>query len=137
MTNKIEGSCLCGAVTFSVKDDFKTFNLCHCTQCQKISGSAHVANLFTQPDNIEWLSGKEFVTRYDVPEREIRTEFCVKCGCNVPYVTHSGQNLLVPAGSLSRQPETMTPEQVIFWAERLDWYDHIEAVDKFDEYRTK
>lgn len=134
--NEIKGSCLCEAVTFSVKDEFKTFNLCHCKQCQKISGGAHVANLFTQPDNIEWLSGKEFITRYDVPGRQIRNEFCGKCGTNVPYVTHSGENLLVPAGTLSRQPQSMTPEQVIFWAERLEWYDHINNIEKFDEYRT-
>jgi len=134
-SNAIKGSCLCGAVTFSVKDEFKTFNLCHCAQCQKISGSAHVANLFTQPDNIEWLSGQEFITRYDVPGREIRNEFCSKCGTNVPYVTHSGQNLIVPAGCLSKQPSSMVPEQVIFWAERLEWYEHIGAVDKFDGFR--
>jgi len=45
----VSGSCLCGQVTFESKDDFQQFHLCHCIQCQKATGSAHAANLFTAP----------------------------------------------------------------------------------------
>lgn len=134
MTTKITGSCLCGDITYRLEDEFETYNLCHCSQCQKISGSAHVANLFTAPNNIEWLSGEEQLLKYDVPGRDIRNVFCKKCGCNMPYVTHSGRYLLVPAGSLDRTP-SLSPQQVIFWTERMDWYEHIGEVEKFDGFR--
>ena len=42
------GSCLCGAVKFEVHGDFDSFYLCHCRYCQKDTGSAHAANLFSQ-----------------------------------------------------------------------------------------
>ncbi|MCC3859716.1 GFA family protein [Pseudemcibacter aquimaris] len=134
MTNIINGSCLCGAVTFKLKDEFDTFNICHCKQCQQMSGSAHMANLFTATDNIEWLSGEDQIMTYDVPGREIRNSFCKSCGCNLPYITISGRSLLVPSGSLETEPVT-TPEQVIFWKERMSWYDDIHNVEKFDHWR--
>ena len=134
MTKTINGSCLCGQVTFQMDDDFRTYNLCHCSQCQKISGSAHMSNLFTRPQNIEWLSGQDHIVRYDVPGRQIRSEFCDKCGSPVPYITHSEQNLIVPAGALESAP-SMSPEQVIFWHERMEWYEDVEKVDKFDGFR--
>ncbi len=134
MTNMIKGSCLCGDVTFQVEDDFQTYNLCHCTQCQKLSGSAHMSNLFTKPDNIEWLSGKDKVKQYDVPGREMRTAFCTNCGCNMPYVTHSSGYLLVPAGVLDDEP-TYKPEQVIFWEERMPWYEELHEVERFKGFR--
>ena len=134
MTKRINGSCLCGAVTFEMDDEFKTYNLCHCAQCQKISGSAHVSNLFTAPDNINWLSGEDMIKSYDVDGRSIRNAFCGQCGSNVPYVTHSKRFLLVPAGSLDDKP-SIKPQQAIFWHERMDWYDEIGGIEKFDGFR--
>ena len=134
MTNMIKGSCLCGAVTFEVEDSFETYNLCHCEQCQKLSGSAHASNLFTKPDKINWLTGQEKIKQYDVPGREMRTVFCSDCGCSLPHVTHTSGYLVVPAGSLDAQP-TFKPEQVIFWEERMPWYEELHEVDKFNGFR--
>ncbi|MDP5031134.1 MAG: GFA family protein [Paraglaciecola sp.] len=122
MSNTLAGSCLCGTVTFSLKNEFKCFYLCHCRQCQKITGSAHVAHLFTQPDNIQWFSGEENITRYDDPKRSFSKVFCAQCGCGLPFVNKSGNALIVPAGVLDDQP-TITPSHNIFWAERAAWYD--------------
>ena len=50
--NNIAGSCLCGSVKFRVFGEVDTFYLCHCSRCQRSTGTAHVANIFTQPGNI-------------------------------------------------------------------------------------
>ena len=120
--NLISGSCLCGSVKFECKNSFEQFHLCHCNQCQKTSGSAHVSNLFTEPDNIEWLCGIEKIKRYDVPGRTISTAFCIECGSPVPYLSASDESLLVPAGSLDATPN-IAPQDNIFWTERAEWYD--------------
>ncbi|OZG73821.1 aldehyde-activating protein [Hahella sp. CCB-MM4] len=130
---KISGSCLCGKITFELDRDFKQFHLCHCTQCQKTSGSAHVSNLFTRPDNIFWLSGEELIRRFDVPGRSITNAYCDHCGCAVPYVSNSGKALVVPAGSLDGDPG-MTPQDHIFWAERAAWYEAGMDVPHFDGF---
>lgn len=135
MTDTIKGSCLCGAVTFKIRDDFQAFNFCHCAQCHKTTGAAFASNLKTATDNIEWLTGKELVKRYDVPGREIRTEFCSNCGCNVPYVNHSRTWLIVPAGSLESAPKNTGEKQIIFWPERHAWFDHMDGTEKFDGFR--
>jgi hypothetical protein len=46
MNEHHSGSCLCGAVTFTVEGAFDRFYLCHCSHCRKDTGSAHAANLF-------------------------------------------------------------------------------------------
>lgn len=43
MTTK--GSCLCGAVEYSYTGSPMTTALCHCTDCQKWSGSAYTSNV--------------------------------------------------------------------------------------------
>jgi hypothetical protein len=58
---KLMGGCLCGVVKFSLNEDFKAFYQCHCRQCQQLTGSAFASNLFTEPNNIEWLEGVDKV----------------------------------------------------------------------------
>ena len=119
---KINGSCLCNQIKFSCEDNFQQFHLCHCKQCQKTTGSAHVSNLFTSPDNVIWLAGKEHIIRFDMPGRSISSAFCSHCGSPVPYLSKTGKALVVPAGALDATP-TLNVQDNIFWEERADWYD--------------
>lgn len=129
----ISGSCLCGKVTFECHDKFEQFHLCHCAQCQKISGSAHVSNLFSKPDNIKWLSGVELVKRFDVSGKYISNCFCSECGCAVPYVSGSGNALIVPAGCLDQAP-SIDPQDHIFCSEKATWYEQAIDAPKFDKF---
>ena len=119
----ITGSCLCGAVCFEVDDNFQQLNLCHCVQCQRATGSAHASNLFTDPGNIRWTEGKEYVKRFDVPGRDISNAFCTECGSGLPYVSKTGKSLIVQAGVLNEAFASNPTVRNIFWSERADWYD--------------
>lgn len=131
--NTITGSCLCGEVTFNCQDKFDHFQLCHCTQCQKSSGSAHASNYFTTAENINWLSGKQTIKRYNVPGRAISSAFCQTCGSPVPYVSKSGKALIVPAGCLDSLPSQQL-ERHIFWCEKAAWYEQVSQVDKVEKF---
>ena len=37
----LKGSCLCGAVAFSVRDEFTYALNCHCSQCRRTTGAAY------------------------------------------------------------------------------------------------
>jgi hypothetical protein len=130
---KISGSCLCGETRFECGDRFSQFHWCHCSQCRKASGTAHAANLFTDPDNINWLKGQANSRRYDVPGRTITSAFCLYCGSPMPYLSKSGKALVVPAGSLDDEP-SIAPSDNIFWAERAGWYETGIAAEKFDGF---
>ncbi len=132
---KIQGSCLCGSVRFSCDNNFNQFHICHCRQCQKTSGSAHAANLFTAVDNITWLTGTALIRRYDLDDRAITSCFCQACGSPLPYLSGTGKALVVPAGSLDGQPNIAVDDH-IFWAERACWYDAALASTKFQGFPT-
>lgn len=133
MDDKIQGACLCGSVTFELDNAFRYFHLCHCTQCQKMTGSAHASNLFTVYDNIQWISGVEKVKRYDYRDRDFSNAFCLECGSHLPYTSKSGKFLIVPAGSLNRPPH-LSVQDNIFWCERANWYDEAINTTKFEKF---
>ena len=133
---KITGSCLCNSVRFECEDAIEHFHLCHCTQCQKATGSAYASNLFTGVKNITWLAGAELINRYDVPGRAISNAFCSQCGSAVPYASLSGESLVIPAGCLDDSPD-ITPKSHIFYAERVNWYEPALMSKKFNKLPDK
>jgi len=130
MTKKLSGSCLCGVVQYLVKDGFDAFYLCHCEQCQKVTGSGFAANILTTPDAISWVSGEDWLVNYEHPERAFSKAFCKVCGSGLPHINKSGKNLVIPAGSLD-QPLNLSPEANLFVSESPVWLDIGLSAKKF------
>ena len=120
MSKQLTGECLYGIIKFSVTDSFKAFYQCHCKQCQQITGSAFASNIFTDPDNIEWLSGQDSITNYEHPLRGFSKSFCNACGSALPFINKTKTSLIVPAGSLIELPD-IQPQANIFTSEEACW----------------
>ncbi|WP_300057038.1 GFA family protein [uncultured Roseobacter sp.] len=82
------GGCLCGAVTYTLKDEPAEIGACHCNMCRKWSGGIYIG-LEAKPDAVE-IKGAENLTAYASSEWAERA-FCTTCGSNLYYrVTASG-----------------------------------------------
>jgi hypothetical protein len=124
------GSCLCGTVRFEVHGDFDRFFLCHCEYCQKDTGSAHAANLFSHSAKLVWLSGAEAVTSFTLPGTRHNKSFCTLCGSALPNTQIAGL-LVVPAGCLDTKI-TMLPTAHIFSSSKAVWDEGLGEVPKFE-----
>lgn len=133
MSPKHNGSCLCAQVSFEIEGDFESFYLCHCQYCQKDTGSAHAANLFSTKAKLNFLSGIDQITSYQLPETRHRKSFCKKCGSALPSLQNKGALLVVPAGCLDSKLE-LKPQAHLFTASRASWDDSLETLKKFDRY---
>ncbi|MCM5557627.1 GFA family protein [Pleomorphomonas sp. JP5] len=125
------GSCQCGAVQFQVSGEFEAFFLCHCQRCRKDTGSAHAANLFSATAKLNWVSGRESIRSYRVPESRHEKSFCVTCGSAVPTVSAEGSLLVVPAGSLDSTID-IRPNAHICCSSRAEWDEGLETIPKLD-----
>ena len=75
---KIDGGCHCGTVRYEV-DPAKVV-ICHCTDCQQLSGSTFRTVVQTNPDTFQLLSGvpKIYVKTCESGNRREQT-FCPNC----------------------------------------------------------
>jgi hypothetical protein len=124
------GSCLCGTVSFTVEGDFDSFYLCHCKHCQKDTGSAHAANLFSQSAQLSWQAGEDAVTFYTLPESRHSKSFCKYCGSALPNTQNEGM-LVVPAGCLDTKV-TLPPTAHLFAASSASWEAKLSDVPKLE-----
>ncbi len=134
MSDFVNGGCLCGRVKFQVTGPFIAFHVCHCTQCQRSTGSAHASNIFSDRKNIKWLQGEDLVRRFDPDEADmISKAFCTHCGSLVPYISAKSGKLIIPAGGLSEDPG-IRPQDNIFWKDRAAWYDAVSQAPRFEAF---
>ncbi|KUJ15059.1 uncharacterized protein LY89DRAFT_589052 [Mollisia scopiformis] len=83
--NIVNGSCLCGAITFTLTGAPSTTVLCHCLSCKKSSGSAFQANGFYEnsqltlsPDSTAAM--KTYTDKSCDSSGTVDRVFCSTCG---------------------------------------------------------
>ncbi|MBL6853628.1 MAG: GFA family protein [Alphaproteobacteria bacterium] len=78
---KIEGGCHCGAVAYEAEVDPANVGICHCTDCQQLSGSPYRVTLPTPTQNFHLTRGmlKTYVKTGDSGTKRAQT-FCPECG---------------------------------------------------------
>jgi hypothetical protein len=75
----ITGGCNCGAVRFEVSEPFEASMYCHCTRCQRRSGTAASANARTSPEAFRIVQGDDRLRSWDPPDGAPKF-FCGDCG---------------------------------------------------------
>ncbi|WP_434339818.1 GFA family protein [Motilimonas cestriensis] len=131
MNNQHFGSCLCGSTKYTLSGDFQSFFLCHCTRCQKGTGSAHAANLFATDSSLTWLQGESNVKIYQYPNSLHRKSFCQNCGSALPTYIKNINCVVVPAGSLD-SPVPISPTAKIFVSNSASWLKNTGYVPCFN-----
>jgi len=130
------GSCICGAVRFSIAPPYRGFQYCHCSRCRKVTGSAHAANVFVPVAQFSWTAGEEHTRRHEVATAQyFCTGFCAVCGSTLPWVTRNGRTMVVPAGSLDDDPG-VRPTQSVYMASGAPWYVSCDALPQHDDKPT-
>ncbi len=77
--SRVQGSCLCGDVRFSVQLPTLFCAHCHCTMCQRAHGAGYVTWFAIPVEGLRYASGEDRVVRYPSSDHGTRT-FCSRCG---------------------------------------------------------
>ena len=75
----LTGGCMCGRVRFEVSEPLVSAGYCHCTRCQRRTGTAASVSGRIAPGSLRILSGDELVDAYE-PEDGFVKVFCSACG---------------------------------------------------------
>jgi hypothetical protein len=131
----LSGSCLCKSVAYEMSPPFLFFHHCHCSRCQKSSGSAYSTNILVKATQFRWIRGEDLVGRWELPEAQYYcTGWCTRCGSKLPWQSRNEKGYIVPVGTLDSDPECH-PEKNIYWASRPPWYANPADLPTLDEDR--
>jgi hypothetical protein len=76
----LQGGCLCGAIRYEVTAPFLSAGYCHCTRCQRRTGTGSSANGRVPQSGFRLLSGTELLRKWEPPQGGVSKLFCGTCG---------------------------------------------------------
>lgn len=116
----LTGSCLCGAVRFEITAPFASAGFCHCTHCQKRTGTPSSLNGRVPQSGFRLLSGADRLRAFQ-PPGGVPKLFCATCGGHL----FSGdpladEEVAVRLGALDGDPG-IRPEYRMFVGSAASW----------------
>jgi len=115
---QLNGMCLCGAVRYTVADEFVYAANCHCSDCRRATGSAFKPFAGIEREKLRLTAGADRLLRYggDI-NHDIR---CNICGSFLYSVVRDGAYVHVVMGTLVDDP-TIRPTEHIFAGSKAGW----------------
>jgi len=117
---KISGSCHCGAITYEAEVDPERVTICHCTDCQTLSGSAFRVVVPANPFRL--LSGEPKAYLKSAESGRQRTQaFCANCGTSVYSADATNSKQFSIRVGTAREREKLIPKREVWCRSALGW----------------
>lgn len=104
MTEPLTGACGCGAVRYAIDAPPTAATYCHCTRCQRRSGTAASVQIQTVPGSFRIVAGEEHLAAWRPPDG-FEKWFCSACGSALFSRNPADhERVAVRMGTLDRDP---------------------------------
>jgi len=129
----ITGSCHCGEVQYQATVNPDKTMICHCSDCQQLSGTAFRTVVMSIPDGLTFTNGcvKEYIKTAQSGNKRAQG-FCANCGSAI-YATSVGEGEKVFGIRLGTvdQKAALIPKVQIWQRSSVNWLENISEIKSF------
>jgi hypothetical protein len=128
----IDGGCHCGYIKFEAEVDPATVGICHCTDCQVLTGSAYRVTVPAGKDTFRLVTGepKIYVKTAESGNRRAQV-FCPECGTRVyASALDDPQVFNVRLGTVAERA-ALEPRVQVWCRSALPWVTELGAIKQF------
>lgn len=118
-----EGGCLCGDLRYAMTGAPVRASVCHCTYCQRRTGSAFAVLPFFREGQLRLLRGTPSAYRHisDASGRWLEHGFCPRCGTTVTLRVERAPGAVGIPGGTFDDPRWFEPSRHIWTGSKLPW----------------
>jgi hypothetical protein len=131
---QIDGHCHCGHVRYEAEIDADSVSICHCTDCQQLTGTAFRVSVRARAGDVRLTANAPKLYRKIGGSGRPRLQyFCPECGSPL-FVTGEGEAAAVwgiRVGSITQRRE-LTPRLQKWCGSALPWLDDIAALPRIE-----
>ncbi|HEX3843783.1 MAG TPA: GFA family protein [Steroidobacteraceae bacterium] len=132
-TRVLSGRCFCGAVVYTVPDEFLYAANCHCSNCRRTTGSAFKPFAGIEREKLVLADGHESLMVFG--EEAAHDTHCKVCGSLLYSVVREGAYVHVAMGTLVDAPR-IRPNKHIFVGSKAPWFTITDGLPQFAEHAT-
>jgi|SRR5579872_7469416 len=132
---KVTGTCHCGQITYQAEVDPETVRICHCTDCQKLTGTVFRAAIPSLPGTFVLNGGtpKTYIKTAESGKQRVHA-FCPECGTPI-YATSSEPNPQVYGlrfGVIDQRAQLAPPKRQQWCRSALPWSMDLTQVERIE-----
>jgi hypothetical protein len=132
---KIDGGCHCGYITYEAEADPERTSICHCTDCQHLTGTVFRTSVPAAEGTFRLLSGVPTIYLKTAESGRQRVQaFCPRCGAPI-YATAPGDGpkiFNIRVGTM-RQRDQFAPKRQIWRRSQQSWLATVPALPSFEK----
>ena len=133
----VTGACHCGSIEFTAEVDASQVLVCHCTDCQTLSGSAFRVNARAPFESFKLTRGKpKTYVKIAESDAERLHGFCADCGTPLYSVAPVNPTLIFLRTGALHQRDSLRPAVQIWRRSTASWLHELESVPGSSEQQA-
>jgi hypothetical protein len=128
---KIDGGCHCVAIRFEASVSPKLVMICHCTDCQTMSGAPYRVNVRVLRDRFRIEGEPRRYTKTAASGATVETAFCGVCGTPLYSFKDGSDSINLRLGIVAQRAQ-LTPALQGFCESALPWALDIRAIERVE-----
>ncbi len=126
---QIEGGCHCGAIRYQGRVSPKLVTICHCTDCQTISGAPYRVMVPVLLANLQLHGEPKRYVKIGSSGDEVVTTFCGDCGSAIYSFKPGNDYVNLRLGGVAQRAQ-LAPVSQGFCRSALPWAFDISAIER-------
>jgi hypothetical protein len=127
----LAGKCFCGAVHYTVADEFVYAANCHCSGCRRTTGSAFKPFAGIEREKLAITEGGDNLMIFG--DENGHDAHCKVCGSLLYSLVRSGAFVHVAMGTLVDGP-AIRPTKHIFVGSKAPWFTITDDLPQYEEH---
>ena len=130
----VHGTCHCGAIAYEAEVDPARATICHCIDCQTLSGAAFRASVPARVEDFHLLRGapKIYVKTAESGNRRVQT-FCGDCGSPLYSADAVGAKVYMLRIGVMAERAHLPPQREIWCESALSWTRDLLPLPKIEK----
>ena len=140
-----EGGCVCGAVRYIARGDPARITICHCTWCQRRTGSAFGVEAVYKVEEVDFVGEEKSLKTYrhisETTGKWLDQYFCARCGTNLGLGLERAAGTRSIAAGTFDDPSWLTRKTIkfrdIYMRSARDWSKVPDGAEEHAEHFMK
>ena len=134
----IEGGCHCGHIKYEAEVDPATVSICHCTDCQTLTGSAFRVTVPARKEGFKLLTGQPKIYVKTAESGTQRAHgFCPECGTPIYATSVSDPQVYGIRVGTTRQRTELKPTKQTWCRSALGWVMNFAALPQSPQQSSR
>jgi hypothetical protein len=133
---KIDGGCHCGNITYSAEVDPDKVGICHCTDCQTLTGTAFRVSVAAAKEAFHLTGEPKIYIKTAESGGKRAQAFCPQCGTPIYSAAVNDPQVFNIRVGTARQRAELRPKTQGWYRSAREWVTDLSSIPRFQKQRT-